>query len=339
MKIFIKQRVLTLSAFNLLKTQNQERNEELANKTEIAGKQKESVRKVVTSILSLIFVLIGVSLSAQDDLLNELTKEPVADETIATFKGSRVINLQSVETRPKGTLEFIFSHRFGRINQGAYTLWGLDDAYVRLGLEYGITDKLGAGLGRNSVDKSFDAYVRYKILAQQAGKIPVTVTVLGTLNYKSSPKKDESIVPITANDRISYVGQLLIARKITTGLSLQVNPIFVHRNTVDQQYENNDDFAIGFSGRQKISRSMAFTAEYIIRLNARENDLPAYERYDAIGFGIDIETGGHVFQLVFTNSLGLIERSVVTETSGNFWDGDIHFGFNVTRTFQLSRKK
>lgn len=336
MKIFIKQVAPTS---DLSKIRDQKEKEKAGNKPVVIAKQKESGKKMSQSILSLIFILISILASAQDDLLNELTKEPVANETIATFKGSRIINLQSVETRPKGTLEFIFSHRFGRINQGAYTLWGLDDAYVRLGLEYGITDKLGVGLGRNSIDKSFDAFMRYKVLAQQPGKMPVTVTALGTLNYRSSPKKDESIVPITAKDRISYVGQLLIARKFTPGLSLQVNPIFVHRNTVDQQVENNDDFALGIAGRQKISRSMALTAEYLVRLNHKENNAPVYERYNAIGFGLDIETGGHVFQLVFTNSLGLIERAVVTETSGNFWDGDIHFGFNVTRTFQLSRKK
>jgi hypothetical protein len=333
MKIFIKQLVLTSSQAKVSKKEKH-----VSKPDDVAKKQKVDKRRY-QSILCWIFLVITSPLFAQEDLLNELTDEPVVSETIATFKGSRVINLQSVETRPKGTLEFIFSHRFGRINQGAYTLWGLDDAYVRLGLEYGITDRLGVGLGRNSIDKSFDAFARYKLLAQQPGKIPVTVTALGTLNYRSSPKKEESIVPITANDRISYVGQLLIARKFTPGLSLQVNPIIVHRNTVDQQYENNDDFALGFAGRQKISRSMAITAEYLVRLNARENDLPVYERYDAIGFGIDIETGGHVFQLVFTNSLGLIERSVVAETSGNFWNGDIHFGFNITRTFQLSRKK
>jgi len=336
MKIFIKQVAPTS---DLSKIRDQKEKEKAGNKPVGIAKQKESGKKMSQSILSLIFILISILASAQDDLLNELTKEPVANETIATFKGSRIINLQSVETRPKGTLEFIFSHRFGRINQGAYTLWGLDDAYVRLGLEYGITDKFGVGLGRNSIDKSFDAFMRYKVLAQQPGKMPVTVTALGTLNYRSSPKKDESIVPITAKDRISYVGQLLIARKFTPGLSLQVNPIFVHRNTVDQQVENNDDFALGIAGRQKISRSMALTAEYLVRLNHKENNAPVYERYNAIGFGLDIETGGHVFQLIFTNSLGLIERAVVAETSGNFWDGDIHFGFNVTRTFQLSRKK
>ncbi|MBX2962894.1 MAG: hypothetical protein KF687_10305 [Cyclobacteriaceae bacterium] len=276
---------------------------------------------------------------AQDDLLQELITEPIEAPVIATFKGTRVINGQSVETKPGGSLEFIFSHRFGRINEGAYTLWGLDDAFVRLGFEYGITDRLGVGLGRTSVDKSYDAYLRYKIVGQAAGKMPLTITTLGTMNYKTSPKQGDSTTPIDVEDRISYVAQVLVARKFNQNFSLQVNPLLVHRNTVDQAYENNTDFALGLAGRHKITRSLAITGEYIYRLNAKPNSPPDYIRYDAVGFGVDIETGGHVFQLVFTNSLGLIERAVVTETTGNFWDGDIHFGFNITRTFQLTRKR
>lgn len=276
---------------------------------------------------------------AQGDLLLELTKEPLDVPVIATFKGTRVINGQSVETKPRGSLEFIFSHRFGRINEGAYTLWGLDDAFVRLGLEYGITDRLGVGLGRTSVDKTFDSYIRYKLLQQHIGKMPVTITTLGTLNYKTSPKNSDSIEPIKTTDRLAYVAQLLIARKFNQNFSLQVNPLVVHRNRVNQTVETNTDFALGIAGRHKITRSLAITGEYIFRLNDKPNSPPDYIRYDAIGFGIDIETGGHVFQLVFTNSLGLIDRAVVTETTGNFWEGDIHFGFNITRTFQLTRKK
>ena len=276
---------------------------------------------------------------AQEDLLQELTKEPIEAPVIAIFKGTRIVNGQSVEAKPGGSLEFIFSHRFGRVNEGAYTLWGLDDAFVRLGLEYGITDKLGVGLGRTSVDKSYDAYIRYKVIGQAAGKMPLTIATVGTINYKTSPKQSDSPVPITVNDRISYVAQVLIARKLNQNFSLQVNPLMVHRNTVDQTYENNTDFALGLAGRHKVTRSLAITGEYIYRLNAKPNIPPDYIRYDAVGFGIDIETGGHVFQLVFTNSLGLIERAIVTETTGNFWDGDIHFGFNITRTFQLTRKK
>ncbi len=285
-----------------------------------------------------IILLCSMAAHAQESLLNEL--EQTADEvdyTIATFKGTRLVNGQSVETKRKGELEFIFSHRFGLINGGAYTLWGLDDAVTRLGLEYGLSDRLGIGIGRTSVDKTYDGYIRYKLI-RQSNHTPVTVTAIGTTYYKTSPKSSESSFPIEARDRLAYGVQLLIARKFSSKLSFQLNPIFIHRNTVDQDFENNDDYAMGFGGRYKITHSVAISGEYTYRINAKENQ-PGYSRYDAVGIGIDIETGGHVFQLVFTNTLGMFERYTVTETYENFWSGDIHFGFNITRTFQVGGKR
>lgn len=284
------------------------------------------------------------SVKAQDDLLNELEKSDpsVSNFTFATFKGTRIINGQSVETKRKGELEFIFSHRFGLINEGAYTLWGLDESVTRLGLEYGITDRFGVGMGRTSADKTFDGYVRYKVLRQKDTGSPVTITAIGVITYKASPNKDENPVlasQLDAQDRLAYVAQFLVARKFNSKLSLQLNPILLHRNTVDQDIENNDDVALGFAGRYKITKSMAISGEYMLRLNPMDNQPPAYERYNAVGIGLDIETGGHVFQLVFTNTLGMFERYTITETSEDFFAGDIHFGFNITRTFQLSRKK
>lgn len=292
-------------------------------------------------LTGVIFFLAVMDMQAQDDLLSELVTEPTDEKVVGTFKGTRVINAQSVETKPVGSLEFIFSHRFGRIDEGSYTLWGLDESYVRLGLEYGISDRFGIGIGRTSVDKTIDSYVRFKIFTQRNGskKMPFTVTALTAFNYRTDPKFDVNSDPIANIDKIAYVSQVLIARKFNSNLSLQLNPIYVHRNLANQALENNDDFAIGIAGRYKITRSMAITGEYIYRATAKDNVDENFERFDAIGIGLDIETGGHVFQLVFTNSLGLIERAVVTDTLGDFWDGDIHFGFNITRTFQLSRKK
>lgn len=287
----------------------------------------------------LLALLCSVPLYAQDNLLNELEDNASGPQyTIATFKGTRVVNGQSVETKRKGELEFIFSHRFGLLKEGAYELWGLDQSVTRLGLEYGISDRFGLGIGRTSVDKTFDGYFRYKAL-RQSDKLPVTVTALGSVYYKTYPRNSESPVPLSAEDRLAYGAQLLIARKFSPKLSLQLNPIYIHRNTVDQDVENNDDLALGFAGRYKITRSVALSGEYFLRLNAKENQPPDYGRYDAVGIGIDIETGGHVFQLVFTNTLGMFERYTITETYENFGDGDIHFGFNITRTFQLGGKR
>jgi hypothetical protein len=276
---------------------------------------------------------------AQDDLLKELDKETKVTTTYvsSTFKGTRLINGQTVETKGKGALEFIFAHRFGAISSGSYNLFGLDQAYVRLGLEYGLTDKLGVGIGRNSVDKTMDGYLRYKIARQSSGAVnmPFTITAFGIAAIRTSPQKQDAGYDIQLTDRMAYTGQLLIARKINSNLSLQLMPTMVHKNTVDKSIENNDQLALGIGGRLKLTRSIALTTEYYYRL-----DVPDANTFNnPVGFGIDIETGGHVFQLVMTNSQGLTERAFLTETSGDFFRGDIHLGFNVTRTFQLKKPK
>lgn len=287
-------------------------------------------------LLLIILVTIPFCVFAQDDLLKELEQQDSkkTDYVDATFKGSRLVNGQSVETRHKGELELIFSHRFGAINQGIYELFGLDQAYIRLGAEYGISDRVSVGMGRTSVDKTYDGYLRYKILEQKVnGGMPVSVTAYGNAAIKTSPKKENAGFDITAKDRMAYVAQVLIARKFTPAFSFQLMPSYVHKNRVDQSQEVNDTWAMGVGGRLKVSRSVSLNAEYYYRFNVPDNS----PYYNAIGFGIDIETGGHVFQLVLTNSLGMTERHMITETAGNFFDGDIHMGFNITRAFQVKR--
>jgi hypothetical protein len=259
------------------------------------------------------------------------------DYAFQTFKGTRLVNGHTVETKAKGTLEFIFAHRFGTINSGLYEFYGLDNAYVRLGLDYGITDNLSVSIGRNSVDKTMDGYLKYKLARQSKGarSFPVTVTVLGGTAYQGSPKKADAPDGFQSVDRLAYVGQFLIARKVTPSLSLQVSPTLVHRNAVIQSQENNDQVALGLGGRLKVSKSIALTTEYYYRLNVPD----ANPYHNSFGLGIDIETGGHVFQLVMTNTRGLTERAFITQTDGSFFGGDIHLGFNVTRTFQLKHKK
>lgn len=280
------------------------------------------------------FLIPGICLS-QEDLLKELQQSEVKETEYisSTFKGSRLINGQTIETRYKGELEFIFAHRFGPMNGGLYELYGLDQAYVRIGLEYGLTDRLGVGIGRNSVDKTVDGFLRYKALRQSKTGMPISVTAFGVMAVKTSPKDEDAGYDITFQDRTSYTAQLLIARKFTPALSLQLMPSFVHKNTVDQSIEDNDQIALGVGGRIKVSRSVALTTEYYYRFNVHDNN----PYYNSIGFGVDIETGGHVFQIVITNSRGLTERAFITETTGEFFDGDIHLGFNVTRIFQLKR--
>jgi len=282
----------------------------------------------------LLLLMVVQSVLAQDDLLNELAKNdsPGNDIVLSTFNGTRLVNGHSVETKHKGELEFIITHRFGTINSGGYNLWGLDDAFIRLGLEYGITDRFGVGFGRSSVDKTYDYYLKYKVLQQRTG-MPLTVTAFGSASYKASMNMD--FPELETSEKMSYVTQILIARRFSPGISFQISPVFLHRSTVDTSTEVNDLFSLGFGGRVKITKSMALIGEYYLRLNEKEENL----NHDSLGLGIEFDTGGHIFQLVFTNSQGMVERSFLAETADDFFDGDIHFGFNITRTFQLAGKK
>ena len=289
--------------------------------------------------LTVLFLVYSTRVVAQEDLLKEVEQSlPQQTEyALQTFKGTRLINGHSMETKAIGDFEFIFAHRFGPLNTGIHELFGMDEAYVRLGLDYGITNNMSASIGRNSVDKTLDGYVKYKLFRQQKGarNFPVTITGLAGLAYRASPRKNEVPAGFTRVDRLAYVGQALIARKFSSRLSLQIMPTIVHKNAVDQLREDNNQFALGLGGRFKLTRSVAFTSEYYYRSNVKA--LNPY--FNTLGFGVDIETGGHVFQMVFTNTRGLTERAFITETEGDFSDGDIHFGFNVTRTFHLKGKK
>jgi hypothetical protein len=288
----------------------------------------------------LLFALAPFMAMAQDDLLAELEKDTKKEKefTFATFKGTRIGNGHTIETKNAGSLEFIFAHRFGAVNGGWYEMYGLDEALVRLGLDYGISDRISVSIGRNSFDKTMDSYVKVKAVRQSSGErsIPFSLTVLAGGAYKFSPKKNSEISPEFKNvDRQSYTGQLLFARKFSPNFSFQLMPTVVHKNAVVKSQEENTQFAFGLGGRIKLTKSIAITTEYYHNFSEKENS----PYFNPLAFGIDIETGGHVFQLVLTNAVGLTERAFITETRDDFFDGDIHLGFNVTRTFQLKKNK
>jgi hypothetical protein len=288
-------------------------------------------------MFTLLFLYITTTcLHAQDDLMSLLESEDSLETryTEATFKGSRLIIGHSVKTRSKGQLDFLISHRFGRLNTGAHNLFGLDNAQIRLGLEYGLTDRLNIGIGRSSFEKTYDGFLKYKLLRQATGEnaFPFTAVALGSFSIKTVPRESED-PGIEFNDRLATSMLLLLARKINADLSIQIMPAWVHRNKVNFNQEN-DIYALGIGGRYKLTGSIALNIEYYYRLNAPDNPY-----YNSFSVGFDLETGGHVFQLHFTNSVMTLEKSLITETFDDFWDGDIHFGFNISRIFQLNDKK
>ncbi len=281
-----------------------------------------------------LFVLSGFASYCQDDLLSELESSPVNQPVIATFKSTRIINGQSVETRKAGAMEVIISHRFGRVNEGIENFFGLDDAYIRLGFDYAFTDKFTAGVGRSSYKKIYDGFLKYRLLHQKTnGGSPVSVTAFASAAIDTQDPPNG--LDISYKHQMSYVGELLIARKFSDALSLQLNPVWVHRNLVSAPEDENDILALGIAGRQKISNRTAFTFEYYYQFN---NTTPV-DNYNALGIGVDIETGGHVFQVHVTNARGIIEKEIIANTSGEFFNGDLHIGFNLIRVFQLKKNK
>jgi hypothetical protein len=269
---------------------------------------------------------------AQDDLLSMLEEESNNLPNIieATFKGTRLINGHSIETRNEGTLEFIISHRFGTLNSGGYNLWGLDQSNIRLALEYSILDQLMIGLGRNSYEKTYDGFVKYKLMKQQTGakNIPVSMVWLSSMSLETQDRIDDYVPSFT--QKLATNHQLLIARKMTPAVSVQLMPTFIHYNLQESYESSGNVLALGVGGRVKLNQRVTLNAEYYYQVQDKWS-----EYYDALAIGVDIETGGHVFQLQFTNAQAMIEKGFVGETKGNFFDGDIHFGFNITRAFQL----
>jgi opacity protein-like surface antigen len=297
------------------------------------------------SILVATILSIQSGLFAQDDLMNIISEEkPTIEYTDATFKTTLVVIGQSIENPPKGNLIFNVQHRFGTLNSGLYEFFGLDQANTRIGFQYGITDWLGVGIGRSSFQKTYDGWLKVKVLRQSSGlrKIPITIDYYGNIAI-SAQKWAEPNRNNYFSSRLTYANQLLIARKFSPGVSIQLMPTYIHYNLVDSAKYDNDVFSIGAGGRFKISKRVSINLEYYYVIGKiGPIDLSSQTRKlydDAFSIGFDIETGGHVFQLYLSNSQGIIGEQFVGRTKGNWLNGDIHFGFNVSRAFTIKKPK
>jgi len=293
------------------------------------------MRRLAVSLLISLFPLF---ISGQEDLLNILNKDSMPETNVvrATFKSTRVMNGHSIERMPSGQLDFRISHRFGRLNTGAYEFFGLDQSSSHMSLEYGILDWLMIGIGRGAYEKTFDGFAKFSLLRQSTGakNMPVSVSVMTSAALKSLKWTDPERTNYFSS-RLSYTGQVLVARKINQSLSLQLAPTIVHRNLVATELDPNDLIAIGAGGRIKLTKRISFNGEYYYIVNPKSYMSPKI--YDPLSVGFDIETGGHVFQLIFTNSIAMIEKGFIGETTGDWKKGDIHFGFNISRVFTLKK--
>lgn len=312
------------------------------------------------------FLVIGaIALSfnsfAQDDLLSlaEEAEEKTHEKVIATFKTSKVINIQSTETVKAKTMDFRVTHRFGNIGTagggGAHTLYGFDNsADIRISFDFGITDKLTLGVGRSKQRELIDGLVKYRIMTQtKDNHFPVSLAFYGDMSY--NPQEASQFYSGMAatsgfkqNDihRFSYVSQLLIARKFGSRLSIELAPTYQHRNFVlaninseNGAEEMNDLFAMGGGFRLKITKRMAIIADYYYTFSKYRTNNSVNPFYNPLAIGIEIETGGHVFHLNFTNAAGIIENNYIPNTTDSWLKGGYKFGFNISRVFNLGTKK
>ena len=298
------------------------------------------MKKIPVLLVGLFLFFLSGNVRSQDlDKLLDVETKPTADIATATFKSTRIINGHSVEQMKGKQLDFRISHRFGTLNNGLYGLFGLDQSLIHFSLEYGLKDWLMLGAGRGSQNKTYDGFAKVRLLRQSSGAkfIPVHVSYftsieMNTLKFPERPEGTSNYF----SSRMAYVHQILIARKFNENLSVQLTPTFIHRNLVKTELDQNDIYAMGVGGRYKLSKRLSINAEYYYNYNPNAKFLEP-RPYNALSVGVDIETGGHVFQIMLTNSQGMREGSFITQTTGSWLDGDIHLGFNISRVFAFNK--
>jgi len=276
----------------------------------------------------ILLILASVQLSFGQDLLSLLNEETSNSKVVTSiFKDNRVVNAQSSKQASKGEFKFLIQHRFGTLNSGFYNLWGLDNSQVRMGLDYGISDRLAVSVGRSSTNKQYDASLKGKLI-NQSDQSPVLLSVFSALFVAHPSQSVRQAADFDFLNQLSFANQLIIARKFNSKLSAIVLPTHIHLNSFAAG-TSADPLFLGLGGRYKISKRVTVNGEYFYALSEMTT-----AHQNMLALGVDIETGGHVFSLHLSNSRGMNEHTFLTQTTGNFFDGDIYFGFNISRVFQ-----
>lgn len=285
-----------------------------------------------TKFLIFAFAMLSTVAFAQDDLLKELDDQKPKEKQLEkdTFKGLQIANMQSTKMAAKNEWYFVVSHRFGDLTLGFENFFGLDNAFTKIGGIYGINNWLTASVSRHTYNKIYEIGVKYKLANQEKDGFPLTIVGYNTMDINSALKTEE-YPNLVFNDRLAYSTQLLISRKFNKKLSLEMAPIYVHKNLYQTGLEEKDLFLLGAGGRYKFSKRMSVNLEYAARLNTSEDLSSQY--HNPLTLGVDIETGGHIFQLVLSNSQQMNDVSVFSNATGDWNGGSIYFGFNMYRVF------
>jgi hypothetical protein len=262
---------------------------------------------------------------SQEDLLKDIDTLKTTENNPPAFKALQVVTGQSTKLTAKKEWYIVVAHRFGDVSTGFKNFFGLDDASTKLGVIYGVTDGLSLSLSRETNMKTFEFGAKYKLLKQNEN-FPVEIVGYNVMAVNTDLDKD-NYPHLQFGDRLSYLTQALISRRFSDQFSLQLSPSYVHKNLYEPNIENNNQFLAGLGGRYKISKRISINAEYFVNF-----DNHSFYK-NPLSLGMDIETGGHVFQLLFSNSQLNSDIGYLTNATGKWEKGQIFFGFNLYRVF------
>lgn len=273
-----------------------------------------------------IFLFFATMAHSQDNLLDDLDSTQIEESySTATFKALQIVTLQTTKMPASKEFYFVVSHRFGTVKDGLDSFFGLDNATTKLGGIYGVTDWLSVSLSRHTLNKMYETGLKYRV-ARQNANFPVDIVGYSVIDINTFLEKDQ-YPGLEFKNRLTYIQQLLVSRKINEKLSLELVPSFLHKNLYNPAIENDNQFSVGGGGRYKITKRLSVNLEYMHNF-----DTPGFFE-NPLSVGLDVETGGHVFQLIFTNSQSMTESGYLTNASGNWGKGDFFFGFNLYRVF------
>jgi hypothetical protein len=275
----------------------------------------------------LLLLLFPAALLAQEDLLKDVDSASSQKSKVeSAFKALKIVNIESTKLASKGDLYFIVAHRFGSLKDGFEGAYGLDNAVTQLKFVYGINDWFTVSAARSEL--AYDFSGKYLLKSQETNGFPVAIAGYTSVAFNNVMK--ENIYPkMEFQDRLIYVAQLLVSRKFSNSLSLELAPTFFHENFVIDDNQDNSQYAIGMGGRYKFAKRWSVNVDYAAHLN-RSGSSPFK---DPLSIGVDLDTGGHVFQMHFSNSQGMHEAGFLGNTTGDWGKGDIFFGFNLLRVF------
>ncbi|RKT00971.1 DUF5777 family beta-barrel protein [Chryseobacterium defluvii] len=279
----------------------------------------------MTKTLLFLSVLISNLAYSQEDLLKDIDTLKTTETSPPAFKALQVVTGQSTKLTAKNEWYIVVAHRFGDISTGFKNFFGLDDASTKLGVIYGVTDGLSLSLSRETNMKTFEGAAKYKLVKQNEN-FPVDIVGYNVMGVNTDLDKD-NYPHLKFGDRLSYLTQALISRRFNDKFSLQLSPSYIHKNLYDPNIEDKNQFLAGLGGRYKVSKRISVNAEYFVNF-----DNHSFYK-NPLSLGVDIETGGHVFQLLFTNSQLNSDIGYLSNATGEWGKGHIFFGFNLYRVF------